>query len=157
MSESVSNNANYQPSAELRDLVDKMIDDRLLADERDRLQSLLEVDSEVLNYSAERVHFHAEIEESMTPVRVELTQKRHVVFEKKGALASVSRAMTNVVKIENPKHGKALEFPPNLTSQARVISFAVGALCMIGVIALIVLLTREPSSKLAGKLPPKLV
>lgn len=157
MSDSISNNVNYQPSSELRDLVDKMIDDRLLGDERDRLESLLESDSEALSYSAERVHFHAELEESMTPVRVELTQKRHVVFEKKGGLASVSRAMTNVVKIENPKHGKSVELPPNLTSQAKFLSYSLGALCLMALVALIFLFTREPVRESAPQLPPKLV
>ena len=157
MSDPISNNVNYQPSSELRDLVDKMIDDRLLADERDRLESLLESDSKALSYCAERVHFHAELEESMTPVRVEITQQRHIIFEKKGGLASVSRALTNVVKIENPKHGKAVELPPNLTTQAKFLSYSLGAICLMGLIALIFLFTREPLIEVTPKLPPKLV
>ena len=156
MSDRISNNVNYQPSSELRDLVDKMIDDRLLADERDSLEALLESNSEALNYCAERVHFHAELEESMAPVRVELTQKRHVVFEKKRGFASVSRAMSNVVKIENSKHGKAVELPPKPTTQANFLSYSLVALGLMAVAALIFQLTRSPEPELAPSLAPKL-
>ena len=157
MSDQISSNVNYQPSSELRDLVDKMIDDRLLADERDRLEAMLESDLEALSYCAERVHFHAELEESMTPVRVELTQKRHLVFEKKGGLASVSRAMTNVVKIVNPKHGNAVELPPNLTTHTKFLSYGFGAVCLITLIALVFHISRPSVSDVVPKLPPKLV
>ncbi len=157
MSDPISNDVHYQASSELCDLVDKMIDDRLLGDERDRLESLLESDALALSYCAERVRFHAELEESMTPVRVEFTQKRHVILEKKGGLASVSRALTNVVKIESPKHGRAVELPPNLTSQAKLLSYGLGVLCLMGLTALIVLFTRDPGVDKAAKLQPELV
>ncbi|WP_018970231.1 hypothetical protein [Rubritalea marina] len=115
-----------QVTVELRELVDKFIDGRLSEQENQCLEKLLAEDDAAMDYCAQRMRFHAEMEEWMSPVRVELTQKRHLVVETKKGLATVSKAVSNVVKVENTKHGKSMELPPGLKSPQQVMLYALG-------------------------------
>ncbi|MFC4995096.1 hypothetical protein [Rubritalea tangerina] len=135
-------------NVEVRELVDRLIDGRLSEEENRRLESILESDEAAMRYCAERMRFHAEMEELMSPVRVELMQKRHLVVETKKGLATVSKAVSNVVRVENPKFGSALELPPGLKTPKQVLGYMLwGGLALVVLVAVIVfLIQRGPVS-----------
>jgi hypothetical protein len=93
---------------QLTRLVDAYLDGSLTDAEKLKLEKELEKD-EVQNYFVERLHFHAELFESQQPLRVELTQKREVVFEVKDGLPMFSKREVKSVRIGNPKTEKFVD------------------------------------------------
>lgn len=134
--ELIEEGAEFPVSAELRELVDKFIDGRLSAEDHKRLEGMLESDSQALAYCAERMRLHAEMEAVLSPVRVELTQKRRMVVETKKGESTVSRAVSHVVKVENPRFGKSMELPPS-GSQSKRLWIAAVVVLLIGTLALL--------------------
>lgn len=133
--QSIETHENSPVSVEVRELVDKLIDGRLCTEENQRLEAILESDEEALSYCAERMRLHAEVEELMAPVRVELLQKRHLVVESKSGLATVSKAVSNVVRVGNPRFDSTIELPPGLKSPKQVLTYI-----LTGIVILVVLL-----------------
>lgn len=146
--ELIENDGELPVTAEVRELVDKFIDGRLSVDENKRLENLLESDSRALAYCAERMRLHAEMEAVLSPVRVELTQKRRMVVETKKGESTVSRAVSHVVKVENPRFGKSMELPPSAAKSKRLWLFGL-AIVFLGTLALLFKLQPEvPEAKL---------
>ncbi|MFC5049357.1 hypothetical protein ACFPK9_01805 [Rubritalea spongiae] len=141
-------------SVEVRELVDKFIDGRLSEEENVRLEAILESDEQSLGYCAERMRFHAEVEELMAPVRVELLQKRHLVVETKSGLATVSKAVSNVVRVGSPKFDSPLELPPGLKSPKQIFAYGLATLAIVVVILTVVfyIIRNDESSTHSAKL-----
>lgn len=150
MSDELEHLETAQVSRELKELVERLIDNRLSGEQSARLEELLADDEMALSYCAERVRFHAEVEEVISPVKLELMQKRHVVLETKKGLAKVSSVTSNVVRLENPKFGKVVELPPNLTTPMRATIYAVGAIVITGLLCLCLYLFLSKEDELSA-------
>ncbi|NWK55017.1 hypothetical protein HW115_05315 [Verrucomicrobiaceae bacterium N1E253] len=104
----------FEPSDALITLVDGMLDGQLSEAETAQLEQWLLADVQAQRYCADRLRFHAEIQEVVTPVRVEVLEKRHMVFQRVRGLPRFVSRVGRVVRIGNAATGKMLEIPPDL-------------------------------------------
>lgn len=114
MKQEITKKPELPPDEELSMLVDGFLDGNLSEAQRDALEKRLLSDERDQAYYADRVRFHAELQEVMQPIRVEVLQKRHLVFERKQGLPRFMARMSQVVRIGNPVSGSFLELPPDL-------------------------------------------
>ena len=87
------------PEAEFRNLVDAVIDGQATPEEQQRLEDRMRVDPTLLNYYADRLVLHAELAESVRPLRVELVQQRRIVIEGEGPGRQVLFGETHEARI----------------------------------------------------------
>lgn len=90
------------------ELVDQYIDGTLSDDDKVSLEKRLEED-EVQTYFVERLHFHAEMLESQQPIRVEMSQRRDIIFEVNGGIPKVTKRETKEARVGNPRTEKYVD------------------------------------------------
>ncbi len=99
----------------LEDLVNQYLEGSLSTGTKADLESLLENQEEAQDYFIERVRFHAELVESQQPLRIELTQKRQVVFEYAAGIPKVTTREAQSTRIGNPRTQKFVHLVPDNT------------------------------------------
>lgn len=152
MNPDLPSNPEPQVDAELAHLVDGFIDDRLSDDERRQLEERLLKDEHAMEYCADRISFHADMQELLHPIRVEVIQKRHFVFERKNGLPRFAVRESQVTQIGTPGSDTFIEIPPDIVQaeDTRKKAFMVGAIVLTLIATIIALLIHYNSSNNDG-------
>lgn len=141
--------------AALVELVDKWIDGELTAAESAELEQRLLSDPVARDFCSQRMRFHSDLQNSLTPMRVEVEQKKHMVVERRGGMFKVFSRESQVTRIGNPVSGKFVEFPPLLDLQVfkrRILWAAVAGVVLISALLFALFHKQEPAT--VSVLPP---
>lgn len=131
------------------ELVDKWIDGSLDAAESETLEKRLLRDPEARDFCAQRMRFHSDLQNSLTPMRVEVVQKKHMVLEKSGGLFKFFSRESQVARIGNPSSGKFIELPPLLDHtvfKRRALWAAVVGLLIISLLVFALFQKKQPTT-----------
>lgn len=88
-----------QESAELIELVDRFLDQRLDENEGKRLEAILRDDPKARRYCAGRIRLHAELHSVSRPLRIEIHEDRDLVIEQSGGVSTVTAHQSNRVSV----------------------------------------------------------
>lgn len=99
-------------------LIDAVIDGVATEAEQQKLEGLLKSDPAVMDECARRLFFHAELAESVRPLRVELIHKRHIVIDGEGTDRQVLFRETRESRIGGRENVIALPERPEATNRA---------------------------------------
>ncbi|BCX47987.1 hypothetical protein HAHE_18950 [Haloferula helveola] len=129
---------------ELRRLVDGLLDDTLSPGDRERLEERLRRDKSAVDYCAERLRFHVELEEACDPVRLELSQHRHLLIEGRGEGRRVVIGETHVARLGNRHSEMVLPLEQSESKRSARRGPALGIALAVGFAAVIALLLLKP-------------
>ncbi len=135
---------------ELVSLVSLYIDGQISEEEKTKLEQMLMNNDAAQDYFATQLRMDAEISEHMQPIKVEMTQKRHLVFERKGGIPKIVARESHVTRIGNPDTGEFLELPPGLedasVTRKRITMIVIGLLALVGaLIAILIWQANRPA------------
>jgi hypothetical protein len=88
-----------QESAELIELVDRYLDQRLDEADGKRLEAMLRDDPGARRYCAGRIRLHAELHSLARPLRIEIHEDRNLVIEQAGGVSTVTAHQSNRVSV----------------------------------------------------------
>ena len=144
---------------ELVELVDAYLDGNLTKDSKAALEARLEAEEGAQDYFVARVRFHGEMLEAQQPIRVELVQKRQVVFEYDKGIPKVTTREAQATRVGNPRREKFVELVPENTSLRKtlIILGVLLALALIGIIWLAFSKNGEPVVPPVAKQEPVLI
>lgn len=83
----------FQPDPELRQLVDRMLDNRLAPDEQERLRHRLDTEPEALDYCAGEIRFHSALEGAFHPTEMLWEEKRRLTIGRNGPAWTIERRL----------------------------------------------------------------
>lgn len=106
----------FIPDDEIVLLIDTYLDGSLSPEQKAALEKRLETEPEVQSYFVEKLHFHAELLESQQPIRVEMSQRRDIIFEVDGGIPKVTKKEVQVARVGNPRTEKFVDL---VTAQAQ--------------------------------------
>jgi len=152
--------SNCSENPELVALVSAYIDGHITEEEKEKLEQHLQTSEAAQDYCAAQLRLEAELTEHMQPLKVEMTQKRHLVFERKHGIPKITARESHITRIGNPNSDKFLELPPGLEEASvtrKRISFIVVALFLIvgALSALLIWQANRPEPNLGQ--PPALL
>lgn len=87
------------PNAELADLVDRFLDQRLDDAGRARLEGLLQGSMDAKIYFADRLRLHSDLRAIAHPMRIEIHEGRNLVIEQTGELSAMTETRTGRVSV----------------------------------------------------------
>lgn len=135
MNQDLPSTPDPETDATLVHLVDGFIDDRLDEDEKRQLEERLLSDEKAMEYCADRIGFHADMQTLLQPIRVEVIQKRHFVFEQRHGLPRFAVRESQVTQIGTPGSDKFIEIPPDIVNveSCKKRAIAIGSLACLAV------------------------
>ena len=122
-------------------LVDRYLDGELDEKSKTKLEQRLEAEERAQDHFISRLQFHGELLESQQPLRVEMLQKRQVVFEYDKGIPKVMTREAQAVRVGNPKRDTFVELVPENMSMRRVL-IVLGALLIMSLGLILFLATR---------------
>ncbi|MCW1923893.1 hypothetical protein OKA05_15095 [Luteolibacter arcticus] len=99
------------PDSELIGLVDRYLDQRLDESGARLLEQLLRENARARTYCAERIRLHAEMGALTRPLRIEIHERRDLVFEQAGQRSNVTLSITGQVTVEPSNRAGARDVP----------------------------------------------
>lgn len=93
-------------NAELIDLVDRYLDQRLDEADAKRLETILREVPGARKYCAGRIRLHAELHALAQPLRIEIHEDRNLVIEQAGGVSTVTARQSNRVSVAPSGLGK---------------------------------------------------
>ncbi|SHJ65636.1 hypothetical protein SAMN02745181_2279 [Rubritalea squalenifaciens DSM 18772] len=159
MPQDTPSSTDPENDATLVHLVDAFIEDRLSEEEKCALEERLLNDEQAMDYCADRIGFHADMQQLLEPIRVEVIQKRHFVFERKHGLPRFVLRESQVTQVGNPSTGTTIEIPPQRVDskdfKKRIL--IIGALTLTLILALVCYLVWNNQKNSASTTAPHLV
>ncbi len=155
MNEEIAKISPLDADKELVALVDGFLDGSLSGEEKERLERRLENDESAQAYCADRIRFHADLQEMMQPLRVEMMEKKHVVFERKWGIPHLKTRVSQMIRIGEPGSKHEIVLPDNLidpkTARRRLfVVVCVFAVVLMGVVTYLVRQNASKSSQVAS-------
>ena len=127
-------------SSDLVLLVDDYLDGNLTPESKEKLETMLESDESAQDYFVDRIRFHGEMLESQQPIRVEMVQKRQVIFEYEKGIPKVTTREAKAARVGNPKRENFVELVPENPSVKRAL--VAGGILLVLLSAGLVWLTK---------------
>lgn len=145
---------------ELVALVSAFIDGNITTEEKEKLERYLIQSEAAQDYCAAQIRFEAELTEHMQPLKVEMTQKRHLVFERKHGIPRITARESHVTRIGNPNSDTFLELPPGLedasVTRKRITFIIVALFLLVGALTALLIWQANRPELIVSQPPARL-
>lgn len=126
------------PNAELADLVDRFLDQRLDEAGGARLEGLLQESMDAKIYFADRLRLHSDLRTLTHPMRIEIHEDRNLVIEQTGGLSAVTASRMGRVSVSPMPAGPVAKWTSDwrLLAMVGMVSVLLLALSIWGVVTI---------------------